>query len=175
MKKIIPKRNYFIIIGLIITILCACLACYNLYHIFEETNLEESPLAVKKVLINDLNNSIKDMDADTLLFISYTKNKKIHQMEKKIFNYLDEELLLDNILYLDVTEEYYSDMSKNNSEIINLVNSKLNLKKKYKITELPAVIYYSEGKAIYSADSSKKIINVNTIKKIVNNYMVGEE
>ena len=58
-KKIIPSRNYLILIGVIILVISACFAFYNLYNIYKDNKSKTSPLANKEVLYEDLKETTK--------------------------------------------------------------------------------------------------------------------
>lgn len=152
MKKI-PTKNYIILFGLIVLILCACLAFYNIFNIYNENKLNTSPLSSKQVLYEDLKNATKEIDADTFLLISYTQNKKVFNNEKEIKKYLNKNNLMDNVMYLDVTE-YMND--ENFTEDINKV---LKLENNLQVKVFPAIVYYKDGNAAYSVDSSSGLIN----------------
>ena len=83
------------------------------------------------------------MSANTFLLISYSQNSKIYQNEKDIKQLLKKNNLLDNLLYLDVTDK------REDENLINDLNEKLKLDDNNKITAIPAVIYYNENKVTY--------------------------
>ena len=88
------------------------------------------------------------MSANTFLLISYSQNSKIYQNEKEIKQLLKKNNLLDNLLYLDVTDK------KEEENLINDINEKLKLDDKNKITSVPAVIYYNENQVTYVKDGN---------------------
>ena len=77
-KKITPSRNYLILIGVIILVISACFAFYNLYNIYKDNKSKTSPLANKEVLYEDLKETTKELDADTFLVVSFKSDEQIH-------------------------------------------------------------------------------------------------
>ncbi|MCH5167671.1 MAG: hypothetical protein J1F35_07280 [Erysipelotrichales bacterium] len=163
-KKTIPTRNYLILIGLIVLVICACFAFYNLYNIIEKNKINTSPLANKEVLYNDLKNTTTELDADTFLVISYTQDLDVYNNEKEIKKYLNRINLMNNIMYLNISE-YMED-----EEFIPDLNKTLKLNDNLKIEKFPALVYYREGIATYSIDSSDHLLNKLDFEQLVDMY-----
>lgn len=142
-KDTIPKKNYLILIGTIILIISACFAIFNIYNIYQETKIKSSVLDKKSIKYEDISETTNDMSANTFLLISYSQNSKVYQNEKDIKQLLKKNNLLDNLLYLDVTDK------REDENLINDLNEKLKLDDNNKITAIPAVIYYNENKVTY--------------------------
>ena len=138
-KKIIPSRNYLILIGVIILVISACFAFYNLYNIYKDNKSKTSPLANKEVLYEDLKETTKELDADTFLVISFTSDEQIHNNENEIKKYLKNNNLIDNVMYLNVSEL----MTEQN--FLRDLNATLNLAENLEIKKFPALVYYKEG------------------------------
>lgn len=160
-KKKIPTKNYVIVVGFIVLIICACLATFALVRAIEENNLKTSPLSNKEVLYTDFKNSTKEMDADTFLVISYTRDKDVYKNEKAIKKALNKKNLLDNVTYLDVTE--YRD----SEDVIAVINKQLKLEGSLEVKVLPAVIFYKDGKAIKMVDSKSNLLNADAFEQII--------
>ena len=162
--KTIPKKNYLILIGTILLIISACFATFNLYNIYQETKIKKSVLDKNSIKFEDLSEITKDMSANTFLIIGYSKNSKIYQNEKEIKSLLKKNNLLDNVLYLDVTD------LKDDENLINNLNEKLQLEDSYKIKNIPAVIYYNENKVTYVKDGS---VTKDDIAQIIDMYSLA--
>ncbi|MDE5630507.1 MAG: hypothetical protein K2I70_02800, partial [Bacilli bacterium] len=104
MAKKIPTKNYVILVGIAILIICACFAFYNVYNEVKDNNISSSPLSTHQVLYEDLTETTMELNADTLLLVSYVQDEEVHNNEKSIRKMLNKKNLLDNLLYLDVTE-----------------------------------------------------------------------
>lgn len=163
-RKTIPPRNYLILIGLIVLVICACFAFYNIYNIIQENKNNTSPLANKEVLYEDLKNTTTELDADTFLVISYTNDSTVHNNEVAIKKYLNKINLLNNIMYLNVSE-YLDD-----EEFLGELNKTLGLKDLLEIKKYPALVYYKEGVPTYTVDSTDHLLNKEDFAQLVEMY-----
>jgi len=149
--KKIPTKNYMIVIGMILLIISACFAIYNLYNIYQDNKITKSVFNKNEIKYEDLGNISKDLSADTFLIIGYTQDSKVHQKEKDIKQLLKKNDLLDHVLYLDMSEK------KNEENYLDDLNSVLKLEELDKIKNLPAIVFYHEG-------AVKKVITENASK-----------
>ena len=159
--KVIPKKNYLILIGTILLIISACFATFNIYNIYQETKIKKSVLDKKSIKFKDLGEITNDLSANTFLIIGYSQNSKIYQNEKEIKSLLKKNNLLDNVLYLDVTD------IKESETLINDINEKLKLEEGNRISSVPAVIYYNENKVTYVKDGT---VTKDDIAQIIDMY-----
>ncbi len=137
--KKIPTKNYLIVFGMILLIISACFAIYNLCNIYKENKITKSVLDKNIIKYEDLVDITKDMSADTFLIIGYTQDSKVYQNEKEIKQLLKKQNLLDHVLYLDMSEK------KNESNYLEELNDVLKLTDNNKITAIPALVFYREG------------------------------
>jgi hypothetical protein len=159
--KVIPKKNYLILIGTILLIISACFATFNIYNIYQETKIKKSVLDKKSIKFEDLVEITNDLYANTFLIIGYSQNSKIYQNEKEIKSLLKKNNLLDNVLYLDVTD------IKESETLISDINEKLKLEEGNRISSVPAVIYYNENKVTYVKDGT---VTKDDIAQIIDMY-----
>ena len=160
----VPKGNYMILGGVAILVICACFAFYNVYNIIQDAKISKSPLATKEVKLEDLNETSKDIGADQFLFISYTQNETVYGNEKGIKKILSKYNLLDNVMYLDVTD--FIDDEKT----IDKINEDLKLGDTLKVEKVPAIIYYKDGVATKTIDSKDHILHPGDIQQIIDIY-----
>lgn len=163
-KRRIPPKNYIILFGIIVLVICACLAVNNIYVVLKENRISTSPLATNEVLYEDLKNATKDIDADTFLVISYVQDDKVYSKEKAIKKYMTKHNLFDNIMYLNITDY------RNDSNFINDLNGVLKLKNKLAVKKFPAVVYYKEGVPTYTIDSTDHMLNAGDFEQIIDMY-----
>lgn len=163
-KKDIPKKNYVILLSMVILIICACFAFYNLYNIYQENKLSVSPLSTKEVLYEDLKSTTIEMDADTFLVISYVQDEEVYNNELAIKKYLEKNNLIDNVTYLDVTSY------RTEKNFLSELNSVLNLTDSLEIKSFPALVYFKEGVPVYKIDSTEHLINEGDFEQIVDMY-----
>lgn len=167
MAKKIPTKNYVILLGIAILIICACFAFYNVYNEVKDNNISSSPLSTHQVLYEDLKDTTAEMNADTLLLVSYVQDEEVHNNEKEIRKMLNKKNLLDNVLYLDITEY------KEQENFIEELNKTLKLEDKLKIDKIPAIIYYKDGIPTVTIDSKNHLVNVGDFEHIIDMYQLA--
>ena len=167
MTKKIPTKNYVILVGIAILIVCACFAFYNVYNEVKDNNISSSPLSTHQVLYEDLKDTTVEMNADTLLLVSYVQDEEVHNNEKAIRKMLNKKNLLDNVLYLDVTEH------KEQENFIDELNKTLKLEDKLKIDKIPAIIYYKDGIPTITIDSKNHLVNVGDFEHVIDMYQLA--
>lgn len=163
-KRTIPTKNYVILLGLIVLIICACFASYNLYGYYKDSKVKVSPLASNVILYEDLKNTTVEINADTFLVISYLQDEKVHENENEIKKLLKRKNLIDNVMYLDITE------LKNDDTFMEDLNKTLKLEKNLEITSFPAVVFYKEGSPSYTASSDAHLLNSGDFEHIIDMY-----
>lgn len=163
-KREIPTKNYAILVGVILLIICACFAFYNLYNIYQENKVKTSPLATTSILYEDLKNATKEIDADTFLVVSYVQDKDVHESERQIKKLLNKKNLLDNVMYLDITDYRTEENFKDD------LNKVLKLEGKTIIKEFPAVVYYKDGVPTKTIDSRDHLLNSNDFAQMIDSY-----
>ena len=163
-KRVIPRKNYLILLGVIVLVFTACLASYNLYNIYQENKIKNSPLSQTEILYEDLKNATIEINADTFLVISYVEDEQVYQNEVEIKNMLKKQDLLDNVMYLNVTEYMLEE------GFIQELNSVLKLKDNLTIETLPAIVYYKDGEAVKTIDSKDGLLNVGNFQQLIDMY-----
>lgn len=167
MAKKIPPKNYVILFGIAVLIICGCLAFYNVYNEVKDNNISTSPLSTNQLLYEDLSDNTEELNEDTFLLISYVQDEDVHNNEKAIRKLLNKKNLLDNVLYLDVTDY------KDQDNFIDDLNQTLKLEDNLKITKIPAVIYYKEGVPTTIIDSKDHLLNEGDFEHIIDMYQLA--
>ena len=162
MEKEIKKTNYFILVSMIILILSLCTATYNIYSIYRNNKANNTaPLNLtKEVQYSELTNTTADMNEDVFLVLSYLGDEDIYQNQKNLKLVFRKYGLLDNIIYVDITEEYEKD------GFLNEINELLGLTD-FKITEVPTIIYFKEGKPSAIVKTTNGIIDSWSLEEII--------
>lgn len=163
--RVIPKKNYFI---LGVVLLLTVLAVYYFYmwnKAYNESKINEPVLDKYMTVINY--NELEDYlieNPDTIVYTSILEDKDIRSFENRFKNYIRNDKLDHEVLYMDITSEI-----KNN-------NKKNDMKKKYSveyanILNVPNVMVFENGKLkmIYNIqdndyDVKKTVEFINSIK-----------
>ena len=86
-------------------------------------------------------------------------------MEKKLYKELENNDLLDKIIYLDITK-----YTKGNKYINILKNKFPNIDNE--INSAPMFIYIKDGAAVEAMSSEIKMIDYKTLNRLVNKYEI---
>ena len=164
MGKEIKKTNYFILVAMIVLILSICTATYNIYSIYKNNKANySSPLNFnKEVQFSELTETTIEISEDSFLVISYYGDEDIYQNQKDLKLIFRKYGLLDNIIYVDVTTEYEKD------GFYDKLNSVLKLDE-FKITQVPTIIYFKEGKPTAMVKTTNGIIDSWSLEEIIKN------
>lgn len=166
-KKEIPSKNYIIVI--IVTILVVLLMIFirSFYLNYKSSKLSESIFSsqtVNQIHMDDFDFAIREV-SNSILYVSYTGSNEIYSMEKKLYKELENNNLLDKIIYLDITN-----YTKGNKYINILKNKFPNIDNE--INSAPMFIYIKDGAAVEAMSSEIKMIDYKTVNKLVNKYEI---
>lgn len=161
--KEVPKTNYFIVGALIVLIISICTATYNVYSIYKEYKKSlTSPLNIsKEVDYRELSSTTNEMLEDTFLVISYMGDEDIYENEKVLKLVFRKYELLDNIIYVNVTEAMEED------SFYDDLNKTLKLEDNNIVTAVPTIIYFKEGTVKSVIKSKNGIIDSDALKAII--------
>ena len=128
----IPKKNYFIVLIIMIAVVCITIFLAHLY------NTRYKKISIMYQYLQTIN--IKDLDTyilekpSTIVYLS-NKYKYNDKLEKKLKKSINELNVSEYFVYLDINEE--------NDNIIEKINQKFNgnLTK-----QIPVLIVFEEGK-----------------------------
>lgn len=166
-KKEIPSKNYIIVI--IVTILVVLLMIFirSFYLNYKSSKLSESIFSsqtVNQIHMDDFDFAIREV-SNSILYVSYTGSNEIYSMEKKLYKELENNNLLDKIIYLDITK-----YTKGNKYINILKNKFPNIDNE--INSAPMFIYIKDGAAVEAMSSEIKMIDYKTLNRLVNKYEI---
>ena len=173
-ERFIPMKNYLIAALLVVVIVLLTWYGFAWYKVAKEKKVSVSYLIEEKVIskeITDLGEAI-DVFSETpssyFLYISYTGNEEIYNMEKKLESLINEYNINDSMYYLNVTN------IKDDNNFLEQINTSLALED-VKLTKVPTIVYFYEGKAvdiitrednnIMNNGDFQKLLDKNNIKK----------
>ena len=156
----IPVKNYIILFFVIIVTIF--LLCYfrMWVDVYKESKINIPIMDKYMSLINY--NELSDYvieNPDTLVYVSILEDEKIRTFEKEFKNKYKNDLVDNDILYMNITDDI-SDIKKDSKYILNDLS----------IVDVPCLLYFkdSELKSIYSIelndyDIERFLIYVNNI------------
>ena len=165
-------RKYLNLCLLLVAIFLVCLMASKLYSVYEANKLKDSVLSrvVGTIQYDDVENATREMVSDDFIFISYVKSPEVRSLEKKLKKIIIEKELQNNFYYLNATDLMLED------DYVSDLNKKFNLKDTNKIKNLPALLYYKNGKFVKTITSDDKIFTSDEFSKLLDNYEIpGKE
>ena len=155
-------RNY-IKLGIIIfiTIILTIIIC-NIYrnYNYNKENISYLSSKVSSISYKELPTAVTELSSNSFIYLSYTGNKNIYELEKKIRRVIKQYEIEDSFLYVDCNNIINEKHTISNlNEVINIEN----------IT-LPAIIYFEDNIPIDYIDSKKGLFEIDSFKELLNKY-----
>lgn len=160
----IPKKNYIILGAVIVVTILILYYFYMWVDVYKESKIN-IPIMDKYMSVinyNELSDYIVE-NPNTIVYVSVLENEEIREFEKKFKNKYKNKLVKQDILYMDITDEFNNKGTKKDM-VSNYSLNNLN------ITDVPCVLVFNDGElnAIYSVsdndyDIDRFIIYLNNI------------
>lgn len=173
-ERFIPVKNYLIAAGIVVVIIALAWYAFAWYRVVKESKVSTSYLVKEKIIskeitdLNEVTDVFSEVPTSYFIYISYTGDEDIYNMEKDLQSVINEYNLNDSIYYINVTS------IKDDKDCIDKINEALSLNDT-KITSIPTIIYYSNGKPvdiitrnddnIINTGDFQKMLDVNHIEK----------
>ena len=140
----IPLKNYLVAGGIVIGCGLLCLYAYRWFRVFNERKMSTSYLIETKTISKEITSLdlVEEMFSEVpnnyFIYVSYTGNETIYNMEKQLKTIIDTYKLNDTFYYINVTK------LKDKTNYIDRLNDALHLNDT-KITKVPTIIYVEDG------------------------------
>lgn len=163
--KKIPAKNYIIVLVVSLLVIVVSLYARTFYLNYRENARNTTVFhdkTIKQVNTEDIGFALSEM-SEAILYVSYTGDSDIHDIEKKLLKEIKKQNLIEKIVYWDVTNLL------DNNEYLKI------LKEKYpsieeQITAAPLFLYVKGGEPIEAMSSELKNIDVNVFNKLIETY-----
>ena len=164
-ERYIPLKNYFIMILFIIGAILLSWYSLKWYDVFEQNKLSKSYLTQNKIITNELTelNEIETVFSeiqDYYLYISFTGNKDVYNLEKKLAKIINKYELNDNFYILTINS------SKDDNSFLEQLSKKLKIDNIEK-TNIPIIIIYKANKQVEVIKSKNNILNLEQFTKSI--------
>lgn len=146
-ERYIPLKNYVTAAIFVGGIILLSLYGFEWYKVYQENKVLESYL----IKSNTIRNEIKSLEEikpiftevpdDYFVYISYTGDKKIYEMEKELREVIIDFNLKDKFYFINVTDIMVED------NYIDNLNDNLNLEEQ-KIEKVPTIVYFKNGEVV---------------------------
>ena len=165
----IPTKNYIILMGVILITLFILYYFYVWVDFYKESKIN-IPIMDKYMTVinyNELDNYLVE-NPNSIVYVSVLENDKIRDFEKKFKNKYKSNLIKNEILYMNITDDINSSALKNemrNKYFINDVS----------IVDVPCVMVFNNGllKSIYSISDND--YNIDRFTIYINNIDVEDD
>lgn len=161
----IPIKNYLILALIVVIVLELTFYIKRWVDVYKTNLYSTSPLKdkISEVTINELDETLSET-SETILYIGYTNNKNIYNMEKKLLKKIKEYELSEIFMYLDVTNNL-----KNDEYITYLKEQFPNSN----IIKAPMFIYIKNGEVITTINPDGEIVDVGDLQQIIDMYEIN--
>lgn len=165
-NRYIPLKNYFIAFFTVVIILFLSLYFYKWYKVYQEEQIRQSYLLKTNTIsmqisnLDDLNTILSETPNDYFIYISYTHDTNVYNLEKKIKKVIDDYGINDVMYYIDITK------LKKDKNYLDTLNKKLNTTE---ITATPAIIYVKDNQIKDIIQDNKKFISANDLENVLKN------
>ena len=175
--RVIPKKNYYLATLLFVGAILLTLYIFKWYQVFEAEKINQSYLIKTKTITNEINSldEISDVFSEApneyFLYISYTKDENVYNMEKNLRKVIRKYDLQDHIYYLNV------DSIRQNPEYLEELNAALNLQDE-KVSSIPTIIYYKDHAPVDGGIIKKEnnaLMQADDFEQLIEIMEIGEE
>ena len=163
-KRVVPKRNYYILIGLLIGVVILTFSVVSICNAIKNNNVNSGYINryVSEISYKELDTYLLEPASDTFVYITYTGDENVYKLEKGLKKIVNNYELADNFIYVDVSEEMF------NNNFMDNLNKKINSK----IEKLPVILYYKDGILTEQLESENILFNVADFQKMLDNYEI---
>lgn len=175
-ERLIPVKNY-IIVGVILLAI-VLLVWYGMawYKVYKEEKVSTSYLIKNNIIskeindIKEINDVFSEVSDEYFVYISYTGNEEIYEMEKGLAKIIKKYDISEDFYYINVND------MKDKEGYIEDLNKALGLKDN-KIINIPTIIYFQDGEVLknniinrnddkmMTANDFQKLLDLNKIEK----------
>lgn len=166
-EAFIPMKNYILSAVIVVVIIGLTYYAFAWYNVLKQNKVSTSYLVEQKYISNEITdlNEVSDifleMPDSYFVYISYTGDEKIYNMEKSIKDLIKEYNLSDQMYYLNVTS------IKDEENYMDKINEALGLTDR-KVTKVPTILYFYEGKLVEMTDSkSENLLTKSDFEKLI--------
>lgn len=159
-NKSYSHKNYLIGLGIIIGIVLIGLYINKWQQVKEEEKYINSYLISTKTIslemndISEINSVLSETPNYYFVYISYTKDKDVYNLEKKLKPLIDDYKLHNNFYFINVT-----DIKDNNKNYKTDIAKELNVSYDT-ISNVPVILYFNNGTLINKVNNAQDFENL---------------
>ncbi len=169
-REKIDIRKYVNYVLAMIAIVLVAVIAVKLYGTYQSNKLSESVFSrmASTMQYDDIENVTSEMSTDGFILVSYVKNEEVANFERDLKRTIIDKELQNNIFYLDATDLMLEE------NYIATLNSKFDLEGHNAIEELPAILYYREGKLMTTISSTQnRMLTSGDFEQLLDSYEIS--
>ena len=156
-ETFIPVKNYILAAVIVVVIIGLTWYAFAWYNVVQENKVSTSYLVQEKIIskeitdLNEVSNIFAEAPDSYFIYISYTGDEQIYNMEKSIKSIIKSYNLSDNMYYLNVTS------IKEEKGYMDKINKTLGLTDR-KVVKVPTILYFEDGKLVEMTDTKSDLL-----------------
>lgn len=172
-KRIIPKKNYFLLSLLCVVTILILYGLVNWYQTREKYRLGLSVISsiISEVKEDELSNYLLD-NPNTVIYFSSSKDEKIKTFEKELKNYISEKDLRNQMVYVNTSDiektSFYS------SFVSNYFSDDLK-RKGVDLRYIPNMVVLKDGKVYDVLITYKNAVSLEEVERFLEKNEVVEK
>lgn len=172
-KRIIPKKNYFLLGLLCVVTILILYGLVNWYQTREKYRLGLSVISsiISEVKEDELSNYLLD-NPNTVIYFSSSKDEEIKTFEKELKNYISEKNLRNQMVYVNT-----SDIEKTSfySSFVNNYFSDDLKRKGVDLRYIPNMVVLKDGKVYAVLITYKNAVSLEEVERFLEKNEVVEK
>ena len=159
-----PTKNYYIVLVVSIVVIVVTLLARRIYlNYVQSLNVSLfQDKSINQINTDDFDFALTEV-SEAILYVSYSDDKEITNIDRKIFKLLERKSLIDKVIYWDITDLYRDG------------NYMSQLRDKFpevsaNISIAPLVIYIKDGKAVEVLSSEYSLLSTDMLKDMIDKY-----
>lgn len=159
-----PAKNYYIVLIISVLVIVFTLIFRSIYlNYMESLNVSLfQDKSINQINTEDFDFALTEV-SEAILYVSYSDNKEITSIDRKVYKLLERKNLIDKVIYWDITDLY-----KDGSYLSTLRNKFPEVSDNISIA--PLVIYIKDGKAVDVISSEFTLIDTDMVKDMIDKY-----
>ena len=166
-KKINITNNYLKLALILVGVVFFTLLIANIYNNVSKSKINNGYLTkyISSINYGEIANTKLEFSGDTFLYISYTGDRDIYNLDVKLKKIIKDNSLNDKVIYLDMKERL------DTKDYLSKLNETLGLNDK-KIGKLPAILYYKDDILMTIADSKEGLLRSGDFAQLLEKYEI---
>ena len=163
-EKKIPTKNYVIVAVVSITIIIVLLVARSMYLNYRYISVKTGAFynsGISELNSDGINYALSETN-EAVLYVSFTGNREVYNMEKRLIKEINKMKLNDKVIYWNIKDysgnEAVEILRKQFPEISDQINA------------LPLLIYIKDGKGKEAMSSELRMIDYKVFIKLVAKY-----